>query len=113
MQKEYLQENIDLLMKSDEFFEEMINFNEFCVDNGNGNSLRQDNVSLLKYPNLPLFNEGELKNFGLKQSYESSAYLSDLIAKSHLMNDKFHQTMKNDILKEVSKSIKLNYQFII
>ena len=110
MQKEYLRENVELLIKSDSFFKEMINFNEFCVDNQNSDALRQDNASLLTYPNLPLFAEGELKMFGLKQSYESNAYLSDLIVKSHLMNDKFQLTMKNDILKDVSKSIKFIYR---
>ena len=69
-------------------WQEMINFPEYYDDSGGSSpmaiGLRQDDTVSLKYPNLPFYSELELKKFGLKHTYETNAYLSDLIVKGLL-----------------------------
>ena len=91
IQKSFLEKRI-LAIKNENWYhewQEMINFSEY-YDDGNGSSpisigLRQDDTNSLKYPNLPFYSELELKKFGLKHTYETNAYLSDLIVKGSLL----------------------------
>ena len=111
-QKNYLKRNINQLLDDKNVaFNDIVYFKEYCaVDTRIG--LRQDDKKMLTYPNSPLFFEKELKKFGLKGTYEANAYLSQLIVKAHLMNDKFHNIMQNEILKDIKTNndkIKFNY----
>ena len=70
-------------------------------------NLRQDNGDYVTYPNKLGFNEQKLEKLKLKDFYDSRVYLSNLMLVAHAMDDKFHDIMKNDILR---KDFHVDYQ---
>ena len=96
-QKEFLKRHIDDLAENNsKEWEQVTNFEEFYICD----EIRQDSMisretgqELIKYPNLTSFSEKELNDYGMKNLYESNAYLSELVVKAHLINGVFHETM--------------------
>ena len=70
-------------------------------------NLRQDNGDYVTYPNKLGFDVKKLDELKLKDFYDSRVYLSNLMLVANAVNDKFHDTLKNDILK---KDFSVDYQ---
>ena len=82
-------------------FEAMINFQEYIVHDKISLELglRQDNDKILTYPNQLSFDVKKLDALKLKDFYDSKVYLSNLMITANALNDEFHRTMQQVILK--------------
>ena len=68
--------------------------------------LRQDSSELLTFPTQVGFDPKKLTKLGLKDFYDVKVYLPKLLIVASALDDKFHDTLKNDILR---KDMTVNY----
>ena len=62
--------------------------------------LRQDSSEHLPFPNQLKFDIKKLSILGLKDFYDTKIYLPNLMIVASALNNRFHDLMKNDILKK-------------
>ena len=106
---EKLKRKIDKLSKNTAW-NEMIKYEQAMGDRVQQSgtiNLRQDNGDYVTYPNKLGFDVKKLDELKLKDFYDSRVYLSNLMLVANAVNDKFHDTLKNDILK---KDFSVDYQ---
>ena len=117
-QTNYLKESIDQLMKiqsEKENLLKVVNYKDFLIcDKAIG--LRQDSLKhfeteqeLLSFPNKALFDEKELKELNMLNTYDSQVYLSQLFVAAKSLNEPFHKDMKK--IFEISEDVARNTNF--
>ena len=103
-QKQFLKNKIDAI-SNEASWKQMIKYEQAKADRivkkeGEQLLLRQDDEEHLTFPNKLGFDIKKIEELKLKDFYDSKVYLSNLMVVANALNDKFHDTMKKDILKK-------------
>ena len=81
-------------------WKDMIGYSVPGIDKNTSEDLRQDSSEHLQFPNELKFDLKKLNTLGLKDFYDTKIYLPNLMIVASALNNRFHDLMKNDILKK-------------